>query len=159
MAKERPAIGWREWVALPDLGVERIKVKVDTGARTSALHAFDVRVDETADPPRVRFKVHPIQRSTGETVTCEAPLVERRWVRSSNGKRERRPVIVTALGLLGERWPIEVTLTSRDMMGFRMLLGRQAIRRRVVVNPGRSFLASSERRKKRGTPKRQRRTE
>jgi hypothetical protein len=148
MPKQRPRIGWREWIALPELGVGRIKVKVDTGARTSALHAFDVHVDETTDPPRVRFKLHPIQRSTRETVTCEAPLKERRWVRSSNGKRERRPVIVTTLGILGARWPVEVTLTSRDLMGFRMLLGRQAIRRRVVVDPGRSFLASRDRGKR-----------
>lgn len=153
MASELPTIGWREWLALPQLGVDRIKVKVDTGARTSSLHAFDVHVDTAHS--RVRFKVHPIQRSTRETCECEAPLVDRRWVRSSNGKRELRPVIETTVALLGEVFTIEVTLTSRDLMGFRMLLGREAIRRRFLVNAGRSFLASrrngKKKRKKRKT--------
>lgn len=147
MATELPTIGWREWLALPDLGVDRIKAKVDTGARTSSLHAFDVHVDTRRS--RVRFKVHPIQRSSHETVECEAPLVDRRWVRSSNGKRELRPVIETSVALLGETFTIEVTLTSRDLMGFRMLLGREAIRRRFLVNAGRSFVASRRKKKKR----------
>lgn len=137
----RPAIGWREWVALPDLGVPRIKVKVDTGARTSALHAFDVERFERDGEPWVRFLIHPVQRQTRTTVAVECPLVDERLVRSSDGRRTRRPVIRTRICLGGECWPIEITLVRRDLMGFRMLLGRQALRGRFVVDPGRSYLA------------------
>jgi hypothetical protein len=135
----RPVIGWREWLALPDLGVERIKAKVDTGARTSALHAFDIHRFERGDEPWVRFLVHPVQRETRTTVAVECPLVGERLVRSSDGRRTRRPVIRTRVCLGSECWPIEVTLVRRDLMGFRMLLGRQAIRGRFVVDPGRSY--------------------
>jgi hypothetical protein len=134
-------IGWREWVALPDLGVARIKAKVDTGARTSALHAFDVEGFERDGRPWARFEVHPQQRSTHGSVLAEAPLVDRRAVRSSSGRAEHRWVVHTIVEIGGMRWPIELTLTRRDTMGFRMLLGRQAIRRRAIVDPGRSWLA------------------
>jgi hypothetical protein len=147
MVKELDIIGWREWISLPELGIDRVKAKVDTGARTSSLHAFDVHVDDVhvddaADAPMVRFKVHPIQRSARETVGCEAPLLEWRWVRSSNGRREKRPVVATTVQVKGQVWTIELTLTSRDLMGFRMLLGREAFRRRFLVNAGRSFLTT-----------------
>jgi hypothetical protein len=142
MVKELGIIGWREWVSLPELGIDRVKVKVDTGARTSSLHAFDLHIDEGAEPPVVRFKVHPIQRSTRETVECAAPLLEWRWVRSSNGRREKRPVVATDVRVNGQTWSIELTLASRDLMGFRMLLGREAFRRRFLVNAGRSFLTT-----------------
>ncbi|HER19499.1 MAG TPA: ATP-dependent zinc protease [Chromatiales bacterium] len=142
MVKELDIIGWREWISLPELGIDRVKAKVDTGARTSSLHAFDLRVDDDAEPPVVRFRVHPIQRSTRETVECEAPLLEWRWVRSSNGRREKRPVVATDVCVKGQSWSIEVTLASRDLMGFRMLLGREAFRRRFLVNAGRSFLTT-----------------
>lgn len=135
-----PAVGWREWLALPELGIERIKVKVDTGARTSALHAFDVESFERDGCTWVRFLVHPIQKDFDTTVETEAPLVDRRHVRSSSGKATLRPVIRTTVRLGTELWPIELTLVRRDVMGFRMLLGRQALRRRFVVDPGRSFL-------------------
>ncbi len=134
-------IGWREWVRLPALGVQAVKAKVDTGARSSAIHAFDVHIDEDGPIVRVRFKIHPIQDESKSSVACEAPLFDRRWVRSSNGKRELRPVIRTELALMDETWPIDLTLTSRDVMGFRMLLGREAIRRRLLVDPGVSFKA------------------
>ena len=135
----RRVIGWREWLALPDLGIEFIKAKVDTGARSSALHAFDFETFERQGQPMIRFKVHPLQRDSSLTVSGEAPLVELRTVRSSGGHESLRAVIVTQVELLGQRWPIELTLANRDVMGFRMLLGRQAVRRRFVVDPGRSF--------------------
>ncbi len=133
-------VGWREWVGLPALGVEAIKVKVDTGALTSALHAIHVRVYREAGRERVRFDLHPLQRDSRVTVHCEADLLEWREVRSSNGETEFRPVIRTPLELGGQQWPIDVTLTNRDSMGFRMLLGRRAMRRRLLVNPGASYL-------------------
>lgn len=136
-----PMIGWREWLALPDFGVVAVKAKIDTGARSSSLHAFGLERVERDGEPWVRFAVHPLQRSARETVEVEAPLADWRWVRNSGGREELRPVVVTTVELLGRRWPIELTLTKRDAMGFRMLLGRQAIRRRFVVHAGRSFLA------------------
>lgn len=134
-------IGWREIVALPELGVPALKAKVDTGARTSALHAWHVEEIERDGEAWVRFELHPQQRSAAGAVTAEARLVDQRPVRSSSGRAEHRHVIETDVELGGQRWPIEVTLTRRDAMGFRMLLGRQAIRRRFVVDPGRSWQA------------------
>lgn len=137
--KDLRVIGWREWVRLPDLHIERVKAKVDTGARSSSLHAFDVEIHGSLNP-QVSFCVHPLQNDTQHTVRCSALLIDQRWVKSSNGKRELRPVIRTQLDLAGDVWPIELTLTNRDAMGFRMLLGREAFRRRVWVDAGRSFL-------------------
>lgn len=136
-------IGWREWVALPDLGVAWVKAKVDTGARSSSLHAWDVVVDELGGT--VRFAVHPLQHDDVLTVPVRAPLAGIRDVRSSNGEVERRPAIVTTAAVCGQAVPIEVTLTNRDEMGFRMLLGRSALKRRFLVDPGRSFLAGGGR--------------
>ncbi len=134
-------IGWREWLRLPDLGVDRIKAKVDTGARSSALHAVEICRFERDGEPWVRFVVHPLQRQTRTEVQAEAPLLEERRIRPSTGKATLRPVILTRVSLAGRRWPIEVTLVNRDVMGFRMLLGRQAVRGRFLVDPGRSYLA------------------
>lgn len=136
----RLVVGWREWVGLPDLGIASLKAKVDTGARSSALHAFDVERFEVGGEPWVRFSVHPRQRESAPTVRTEAPWIDERVVRSSSGTATRRPVIRCRLRLGTESWPIEVTLVRRDLMGFRMLLGRQALRRRCVVDPGRSYL-------------------
>lgn len=136
----RPIIGWREWLALPELAIPAIKVKVDTGARSSSLHAFDVSTFDRDGNQMVRFKVHPFQRDAARTVTATARLLEYRRVRSSSGHATMRPVILTAVEWAGRRWTIELTLASRDQMGFRMLLGRAAIRERFVVDPGRSFL-------------------
>lgn len=138
-AKQLTVIGWREWVSLPDLGIPRIKAKIDTGARSSSLHAFDVRLFEKEGKRHVRFKVHPLQRSSRETVVAESPVLEFRNVRSSSGHGSDRPVIVTTVELLGQSWPIEITLANRDEMGFRMLLGREAVRNRMLVDAGRSY--------------------
>lgn len=137
---ELPVLGWREWVSLPDLGIDRVKAKVDTGARSSSLHAFDMRPFEDGGVPMLRFKVHPAQKDSRTTVECRARVLDRRDVRSSSGRSSLRWVIETEVELGGRRWPIELTLTRRDAMGFRMLLGRQAVRGRFVVDPGRSFL-------------------
>lgn len=135
-----PTIGWREWVALPALGVEAIKAKVDTGARSSTLHAWSVEVvDRPHAGPAVRFLLHPHQRDVSLTVAAEAPLVGWRDVRSSNGTLERRPVIRTPVVIAGRRVSMELTLTRRDEMGFRMLIGRTALRRRFVIDPAQSF--------------------
>ena len=144
-----PAIGWREWLALPELGIAAIKAKVDTGARSSALHAFDLETFERMGKPMIRFKVHPLQRNAQYTVSSEAELLELRSVRSSGGHESFRAVILTVAELLGQRWPIELTLANRDMMGFRMLLGRQAVRQRFVVDPGKSYLGGRRRKRKR----------
>lgn len=126
-------------MSFPDLGIESIKAKVDTGARTSALHAFDLVEFRRGDKTWARFEVHPRQRRSRPAVEVELPLLGRRRVRDSSGRVQERPVVETAIELLGHRWPIEITLTRRDVMGFRLLLGRQAIRRRFIVDPGRSF--------------------
>lgn len=136
-----PIIGWREWVSLPSLGIPWIKAKVDTGARSSALHAFDIEHVTEDGIAMVRFCVHPAQRTSRVMVTATAPVVDERWVRSTSGHSDWRIVVATEVELHGLRWPIELTLAKRDVMGFRMLLGREAIRRRFLVNPGRSFRA------------------
>lgn len=142
-----PIIGWREWVGLPDLGIKHIKVKVDTGARSSSLHAYDLRFFDKDEAPWVRFKVHPVQRKNDKTVVVEAPVLEYRSVRSSSGKATRRPVILTNIHLLGLTWSVELTLASRDEMGFRMLLGREAFRKRFLVDAGKSYYGGKPRRK------------
>ena len=134
-------IGWREWVSLPDLGVDAIKAKVDTGARTSSLHAFGVQHFEVDGEAWVRFEVHPEQRTRRGTTLVESRVIARRRVRSSSGHVQERAVIKTRVTLNERTWPIEITLTDRDEMGFRMLLGRAALRRKFVVDPGHSFLA------------------
>lgn len=136
---ELPIIGWREWVGLPDLGVARIKVKVDTGARSSAIHAFHPERSRRDGRDLVRFTLHPLQRRSDPLVVAEAELLDVRHVRSSMGQLEERFVIVTNLSLLGAVWPIELTLARRDHMGFRMLLGREALRGRCLVDPGAAF--------------------
>jgi len=127
-------------VSLPGLGVGRIKAKVDTGARSSALHAVDQEVVERSGETWVRFTILPFQRSHQGEVRVEAPLVDRRSVRSSSGRAEMRPVVKVEVGVGELRFPVEMTLTRRDQMGFRMLLGRTALRRRFLVDPGRSYL-------------------
>ena len=137
-------IGWREIVALPNLGISQIKAKIDTGARSSALHAFHIEKFQREGQEMIRFQVHPDQRDTKHTVAAEAKLLEYREVRPSSGKTQLRPVILTNVELDGVQWQIELTLTNRDVMEFRMLLGRQAIRDRFLVDPGKSFLQSNQ---------------
>lgn len=134
-------LGWEEWLGLPELGLPTIKAKVDTGARTSALHAFDIETFGPASKPKVRFAIHPVPNREDLTIPCSATVVDRREVTSSNGDSEMRYVIETMLDVgNGETWPIEVTLTDRGGMASRMLLGRQALRDDVVVQPTDRFL-------------------
>ncbi len=142
-----PVIGWREWVSLPDLGIKQIKAKVDSGARSSSLHAFDVHLFQRGGEDWVRYKVHPVQRKKTKIVELETKVLETRSVRSSSGKASIRPVILTPVKLLGITWHVELTLANRDQMGFRMLLGREAFRRRFLVDAGSSYYGG--RRKKR----------
>ena len=143
MAKQQRqllTLGWREWVSLPDLGLHWIKAKVDTGARTSAIHAFALRTYERDGQERVEFRMHPNQKDNDTVVVCDAAVVDKRIVSDSGGHKEERLVIETTLVIGGHSWPIEATLTARDDMLFRMLLGRTAIKRRAVVNPARSYV-------------------
>lgn len=138
----RLCLGWREWLALPELGIDRLKCKVDTGARTSALHAFYVESYKDDAVTRVRFGIHPLQGRVGVEVHCDAVVFDEREVTDSGGNRERRIVIKTPVCVGGRTWPIEVTLTNRDTMTFRMLLGRTAIKGNYVVDPAASYLMS-----------------
>lgn len=141
-------IGWREWVALPDLGISHVKAKVDTGARSSCLHAFKVTQFTRDGKAFVRFKVHPAQRNTTKTIDAEAEVYEVRSIRSSNGQVTLRPVILTTVKLLGQSWPVELTLANRDEMGFRMLLGRECFRGRFCVDAGKSYYGGKPKRRK-----------
>ena len=125
--------GWEEWIGLPDLGLPALKAKIDTGARTSALHAHDIEVFGPASKPKVRFNVHPISGKDHVSITCSAPILDRREITSSNGEAELRYVIETRLEVAGQSWPIEITLTNRSSMASRMLLGRQALSEHITI--------------------------
>ena len=137
-----PIIGWRENLTLPELGVDLIKAKVDTGARSSAIHAADVKIVEQSGHKIVRFQLSPQHQNTTTAIIAEAELFDQREVRNSGGISQLRPVIKTIVKLGSQSWPIELTLTNRDLMGFPMLLGREAVRRRFLVDAGGSFLQS-----------------
>lgn len=141
-----PVIGWREYVGLPGMGIKRIKAKVDSGARSSSLHAVDLNLFDRNGVHWVRFKVYPVQRSRSEVVEMEAQVLEFRMVKSSSGVAKMRPVIITEVELLGMVWPVELTLASRDNMGFRMLLGREAFRKRFLVDAGKSYYGGRSKR-------------
>lgn len=134
-----PVIGWREWISLPNLGVKAIKVKVDTGARSSSLHAVKQRIFERDGEKWVHFYINPVQHKAENKIKAESKILEFRSVRSSSGVADMRPVILTDIKLLGLVWPVELTLSNRDEMGFRMLLGRQAFRNKFYVDAGRSY--------------------
>ncbi len=135
-----PAVGWREWISFPDLGIDAIKAKVDTGARTSALHAFRVTPFERDGHEYVAFSIHPHQRDQDTVLECEAPVVDRRSVRDSGGHAEMRYVIEADIHIGPHQLTAEVTLTDRDSMQFRCLLGRTALKKNFVVDSGRSYL-------------------
>lgn len=137
--EDRIIVGSQEWCALPDLGVPAIKARVDSGATTSSIHAFNVQPFERHGESRVSFELHPLQGNRRTTLKCEAAVVDRRVIRSSSGITEKRYVIATTLALGKQAWSIEVTLANRDSMGYRMLLGRQAMADRILVDPSAGF--------------------
>lgn len=134
-------VGWREWVTLSELSATRLKAKIDTGARTSALHAHGLELISVEDGLVAKFEILPVQGASSESATVEAPVLEQRMIRSSNGSDELRPVIQTDLTLGTDTWNIEVTLSDRELMGFRFLVGRTALRNRFLVDPNRSYCA------------------
>ena len=138
--KELPVIGWREWVALPDLGGAVVRAKIDTGARTASLHAFGLELFERNGKEYARFAIHPDHRSPGPAVIVETPVLGHRTVRNPGGRSEERPIIKTKLTIGRYRLTAELNLTRRDNMGMPMLLGRHTVRRRFLVDPGRSYL-------------------
>lgn len=133
-------VGWREWVGLPGAGVEWLKAKVDTGAQTSSLHAFGLKEFTRDGEPWVRFEIHPWQRSPDDAVAMELPVHDRRRVRSSSGHAEKRVVVLMDVRLLDRVIPTEITLTRRDAMGFRMLVGRELLSKGFLVDADASYL-------------------
>jgi hypothetical protein len=150
----RLVVGWREWVALPQAGVEWVKAKIDTGARSSAIHAFDLEAYDVDGQEWVRFSIHPWQRSDEDHVELSLPVLDMREVRSSNGQVEKRYAVSLDVTLAGRTITTVMTLSNRDEMGFRMLIGREALRGGFLVDPGRSYLGgrprAAVRRKNRG---------
>lgn len=134
-------IGWKEWLFFPDLEIPAIKAKIDTGARTSSLHTFCIEEYTAQGRPMVRFGVHPLQKRRDVELFCEAPVFDRRRVKDSGGHTEMRYFIETEVVLGGMRWPIRISLTNRDGMMFRMLLGRTAMEKRFIIDPGRAYLS------------------
>ena len=147
MTEKLRMLGWREWVSLPDLGIRRIKCKVDTGARTSALHTYFIEPDTQRNI--VRFGIHPIQNRTDIEVVCQANILDYREVSDSGGHKENRYVIESRIKLGKYEWPIEINLAGRDTMRFRMLLGRTAINHRFTVDPACAYLVGKPKRGKR----------
>jgi hypothetical protein len=134
-------VGWREWVALPGAGIPWIKAKLDTGARSSSIHAYDVTVIGAGESERVRFRIHPWQASESDPIEVECAVHDRRHVRSSSGHSEERIVVLLDISVAGRVVAAEVTLSNRDAMGFRMLVGRQALKQGFVVDSARSFVS------------------
>jgi ribosomal protein S6--L-glutamate ligase len=129
-------IGRNEWCQLPNLDIPAIKAKIDTGAKTSAIHAFNIKPVMREGQKYVCFDIHPIQGNDMVLINCHAPIVDERYIMSSNGHREHRYVILTALNIGSQCWNIELTLSNRDPLRFRMLLGREALNHRILIDPG-----------------------
>ncbi len=142
-ANAMTTVGWREWVGLPELNISAIKAKVDTGARTSCLHTFGIEEYEKNDEKWVKFWVHPIQDDSVTEQECHAKVIDMRTVRDSGGHETFRYVILTTLIIGKMRYPIEMTLTARDNMQFRMLLGRTAMEGRLLVDSEASFIVEA----------------
>jgi hypothetical protein len=133
-------LGWREWVALPALHLPAIKAKVDTGAKTSALHAFHIERYQKNSLDMLKFLVHPVQKNLQLVVECHSAILDQRKVIDSGGHSEMRYVIESLVSIGDKSWPIELTLTNRDTMRFRMLLGRRAMEHCAIVEPGACYL-------------------
>jgi len=146
--KRKRAAGWREWVSLPSIGVGSIKAKLDTGARTSALHAFNIETYWSNGELWARFFVHPYQKNDAREIACDARIEDIRIVSNPGGRRQRRLVIRTDVRLGDETWPIDLSLTDRDEMGFRLLIGRTAMHGNLIVDPDHSYLLGKRKRKK-----------
>ena len=142
MKQQLAELGWREYIAIPELGISRIKAKIDTGARTSCIHAFSVTKFEKDQQAWVRFGVHPNQKDKDTELWCEAPVSDYREITDSGGHKEMRYVITLRLVIGDHEFDTELTLTDRDTMRFRMLLGRTAMSKRFVVNPAASYCQS-----------------
>ena len=138
--EEKIMVGWREWVSLPALSIPAIKAKLDTGARSSALHAFAIEPYESGGQPKVRFGIHPLQKRDDIEIFCTADVIDQRYVTDTGGNRELRYFIRSPLNLGAKEWDIQISLTDRAYMRFRMLLGRTAMKNRVVVDPGAAYL-------------------
>jgi len=136
-------IGWRERIGLPSLGIPRVTAKIDTGARTSCLHAFAIEEFQQHGATWVRFGVHPYRRNTSHEVWCEAQVIDERTIRASSGHQMQRYVIETQIELAGLTWTIEMSLANRDDMGYRMLLGRTALQGHCIIDPEQSYQHSS----------------
>jgi len=133
-------LGWREWIALPELNLPAIKVKVDTGAKTSSLHSFDIERYSRNSIDMIKFLVNPVQKNSQLVVECHSPILDQREVIDSGGHKEMRYVIDSLISIGNKSWSIELSLTNRDSMRFRMLLGRRAMEHSAMVEPGASYL-------------------
>jgi len=150
---DKAIIGWREWCSFPELGIDNIKAKIDTGARTSALHAFNIEEFNIDGQKMVRFKIHPLQKDNDFIVICEAAVIDTREVTDSGGHCEKRFVIETPITIGNQTFSIEATLTDRDTMKFRMLLGRTALESNFVVDSSKSYVLSKKLNSKKGIEK------
>ncbi len=142
--KHKYILGWREWAELPELGIDEIKVKVDTGAKTSAIHAFDISTVSYLGKDFVKFDIHPYQDNDEISHTRLHPIHDYRWITSSTGHTQKRFIIQTIIKIGAYSNLIELSLAKRDEMGFRMLVGRTSLDSSILVNPGRSFLLSQK---------------
>lgn len=145
--KKQPLeIGWREWVSFPDYGIGSIKAKIDTGAKTSAIHAFRIREVDYEGARHVEFFLHPEQKRRNPEIRCIAPVLDQRLIKSSNGTVQNRFIVSTTLAIADREWSIDLSLTNRDDMGFRLLIGRDALRNKVIIHPAKSFMLGRRKR-------------